>query len=81
MGEVPPCDETADSNGLPASKAIRRGNLVMKKLIIGAMSVVAIGGLYAGPASATTPNATTTECTGTLTGTYDRIVVPDGRHL
>jgi len=45
----------------------------MRRVII-AVAALAAGGIFASPASA----ATTTECTGTLSGTYDRIVVPAG---
>jgi len=45
-----------------------------KQLIVVAVSAVAVAGLYAVPASA----AMATECTTTLSGTYDKIVVPDG---
>jgi hypothetical protein len=46
----------------------------MKKLIVVAVAGMAAAGLYATPASA----SQATECSGTLSGTYDRIVVPDG---
>ncbi len=45
-----------------------------KKLVFTAVSAVAAAGLYASPASA----APATDCTTTLSGSYDKIVVPDG---
>ncbi len=50
----------------------------MKRTIVAVLSGAACVAAMAGPAMASTPNATTTTCTGTLTGSYDRVVVPDG---
>jgi hypothetical protein len=46
----------------------------MKRLVIAVVTVLGCVGLLASPAAA----KTTTECNGTLSGTYDRILVPDG---
>lgn len=50
----------------------------MKKTLVGVLSGAACVASLVGPTVASASAATTTVCTGTLTGSYDRLVVPAG---